>query len=78
MVRYIEAAARAGDTKVAEDALKGPAETAQAGGTEQGLGLEACSRALFNQGNGLTVPIGRRSTGSVAPGFVPSPPPHLW
>jgi DNA-binding CsgD family transcriptional regulator len=47
----IEAAARAGDTKAATDALNRLSETAQAGGTEQGLGLEARSRALLSEGD---------------------------
>jgi ATP/maltotriose-dependent transcriptional regulator MalT len=42
----VEAAARAGDTRTATDAVARLAETTQAGGTDFGLGLEARSRAL--------------------------------
>jgi DNA-binding CsgD family transcriptional regulator len=46
----IEAAARAGDTKLASNALERLSETAQAGGTDHGLGLEARSRAVLSEG----------------------------
>ena len=46
----IEAAARAGNTNVARDALERLSETAQAGGTDHGLGLEARSRAVLSEG----------------------------
>ena len=46
----IEAAARTGKTEVAAEALERLAETAQAGGTDFGLGLEARSRALVSHG----------------------------
>jgi DNA-binding CsgD family transcriptional regulator len=42
----IEAAARSGNMPIAADALERLAETAQAGGTDFGLGIEARSRAL--------------------------------
>jgi DNA-binding CsgD family transcriptional regulator len=47
----IEAAARTGNTRVAPGALERLAETAQAGGTDFGLGLEARSRALLRRGD---------------------------
>ena len=46
----IEAAARAGNTEVAGDALERLSETTRAGGTELGLGLEARSRAVLSVG----------------------------
>ena len=46
----IEAAVRTGHTEVAADALEELAETAQAGGTDLGLGLETRSRALLSEG----------------------------
>ncbi len=46
----IEAAARTGNTDVARAALERLSETARAGGTEHGLGLEARSRALLIEG----------------------------
>jgi DNA-binding CsgD family transcriptional regulator len=46
----IEAAARSGDRQTAVDALARLAETTQAGGTENGLGLEARCRALVTEG----------------------------
>jgi hypothetical protein len=46
----IEAAVRTGNTEVAADALEELAETAQAGGTDVGLGLEARCRALLSEG----------------------------
>src|SRR6185437_887925 len=46
----IEAAVRTGHTQAAADALEELAETAQAGGTDLGLGLEARSRALLSEG----------------------------
>ena len=44
----IEAAVRAGDMRLAADALHRLAEWAQAGGTEFGLGIEVRSRALLS------------------------------
>ena len=71
----IEAAVRAGNTKVARNALERLSETARAGGTEHGLGLEARSRAVLSEGRGCgSVSIVRQSTGSAAPDFVPSLP----
>jgi DNA-binding CsgD family transcriptional regulator len=46
----IEAAARTGMTRIASDALDLLARTTQAGGTEEGLGVEARSRALLSEG----------------------------
>ena len=46
----VEAAARAGDTEVAHDALKRLAETTEPAGTDFALGLEARSRALLSDG----------------------------
>src|SRR5712691_3476794 len=46
----IEAAARAGNTEVARNALERLSETAQAGGTDHALGLEARSRAVLSEG----------------------------
>ena len=46
----IEAAVHVGNTDVARDALERLSETARAGGTEHGLGLEARSRALLSEG----------------------------
>jgi len=46
----IEAAARAGNPRIADDALDRLAEATQAGGTEDGLGVEARSRALLSEG----------------------------
>jgi DNA-binding CsgD family transcriptional regulator/tetratricopeptide (TPR) repeat protein len=46
----IEAAARTGNTEAAGDALERLSEAAQVGGTDQGLGLEARSRALLSNG----------------------------
>jgi DNA-binding CsgD family transcriptional regulator len=46
----VEAAARTGSSEVAADALERMTETAQAGGTDFGLGLEARCRALMSQG----------------------------
>jgi DNA-binding CsgD family transcriptional regulator len=45
----VEAAARTGRTQAAAEALAELAETAQAGGTDLGLGLEARSRALLTE-----------------------------
>ncbi|MBB6551649.1 ATP-binding protein [Nonomuraea rubra] len=47
----VEAAARTGNTGVAEAALARLAESTSAGGTEVGLGLEARSRALLSGGD---------------------------
>jgi DNA-binding CsgD family transcriptional regulator len=47
----IEAAVRAGSTRTAEAAADRLAETARAGGTADGLGIEARSRALLGQGD---------------------------
>jgi len=44
----IEAAVRSKSTRTAEEALDRLAETTQAGGTEDGLGIEARSRALLS------------------------------
>jgi DNA-binding CsgD family transcriptional regulator/tetratricopeptide (TPR) repeat protein len=46
----IEAAARTGNPRIADDALDRLTETTRAGGTEGGLGIEACSRALRSEG----------------------------
>jgi DNA-binding CsgD family transcriptional regulator len=46
----IEAAARTGRPHIVGDALDRLAETARAGGTEAGLGIEARSRALLSEG----------------------------
>jgi DNA-binding CsgD family transcriptional regulator len=46
----IEAAVRTGSEHLAGDALDLLAERARAGGTEDGLGIEARSRALLNEG----------------------------
>jgi DNA-binding CsgD family transcriptional regulator len=46
----IEAAARAGNTKAASDALGRLAERTGAGGSEYGLGIEARCRALLGEG----------------------------
>ncbi|HUK68133.1 MAG TPA: LuxR C-terminal-related transcriptional regulator [Streptosporangiaceae bacterium] len=45
----IEAAARTGNPRTADDALDRLTETARAGGTEDGLGIEARSRALLSE-----------------------------
>jgi ATP/maltotriose-dependent transcriptional regulator MalT len=46
----IEAAARTGNMHIADDALDRLAEMTRAGGTEDGLGMEARSRALLSEG----------------------------
>ena len=46
----VEAAARAGDTELARDALERLAETTQPCGTDWALGIEARSRALLSDG----------------------------
>ena len=46
----IEAAVRTGNSQLAAGALDRLAETAQAGGTDYGLGIEARSRALLSDG----------------------------
>jgi ATP/maltotriose-dependent transcriptional regulator MalT len=46
----IEAAARTGNTRIASDAMDLLAEWTRAGGTEDGLGMEARSRALLSEG----------------------------
>ena len=46
----IEAAVRTGNMHLAGDALDQLAAWTQAGGTEFGLGIEACSRALLSEG----------------------------
>jgi DNA-binding CsgD family transcriptional regulator len=46
----IEAAARTGSTRMASDALDQLAERTRAGGTEDGLGVEARCRALVSEG----------------------------
>jgi DNA-binding CsgD family transcriptional regulator len=46
----IEAAARTGNSRMAADALDRLTETTRAGGTEDGLGIEARSRALLSEG----------------------------
>jgi DNA-binding CsgD family transcriptional regulator len=46
----IEAAARSGNMLMAGDALQRLADTAQAGGNDWGLGIEARSRALVTEG----------------------------
>ena len=46
----IEAAARSGNMPMAEDAVARLADSAQAGGTDWGLGIEARSRALVTEG----------------------------
>jgi DNA-binding CsgD family transcriptional regulator len=45
----VEAAARTGNPRIADDALDRLTETAGAGGTEDGLGIEARSRALLSK-----------------------------
>jgi ATP/maltotriose-dependent transcriptional regulator MalT len=47
----VEAAARAGDTQLAREALERLAETTQPAGTEFALGIEARSRALLTNGD---------------------------
>jgi DNA-binding CsgD family transcriptional regulator len=51
MPELIEAAVRCGEHRVAERALERLAESARAGGTDWGLGLEARSRALLADGD---------------------------
>jgi DNA-binding CsgD family transcriptional regulator len=46
----IEAAARTGNPRIAGEAVDRLTETARAGGTEHGLGIEARSRALLSEG----------------------------
>jgi DNA-binding CsgD family transcriptional regulator len=46
----VEAAARTGNTGLADDALDQLSEWTQAGGTDWGLGVEARSRALLSEG----------------------------
>ena len=46
----VEAAVHAGDTRTARDALDLLAERTRAGGTEEGLGVEARCRALLSEG----------------------------
>jgi DNA-binding CsgD family transcriptional regulator len=46
----VEAAARAGDTELARDALGRLAETTQPSGTDLALGIEARCRALLSEG----------------------------
>ncbi len=46
----IEAAARTGNPRIADDALDLLAETTRAGGTDLGIGIEARSRALLSEG----------------------------
>jgi DNA-binding CsgD family transcriptional regulator len=46
----IEAAARTGNSRMAADTLDRLTETTRAGGTEDGLGIEARSRALLSEG----------------------------
>ena len=46
----IEAAVRAGDPRIAAEALNRVTQTARAGGTEHGLGIEARCRALLSEG----------------------------
>jgi len=46
----IEAAVHSGNTQIAGDALERLTETARAGGTDYGLGIEARSRALLSDG----------------------------
>jgi ATP/maltotriose-dependent transcriptional regulator MalT len=48
----LEAAARAGDTELARDALERLAETTQPAGTDWALGIEARCRALLSEGAG--------------------------
>ncbi|HYX58218.1 MAG TPA: LuxR C-terminal-related transcriptional regulator [Streptosporangiaceae bacterium] len=50
MPELIEAAARTGNPRVADDALDLLAETTRAGGTDLGLGIESRSRALLAEG----------------------------
>jgi DNA-binding CsgD family transcriptional regulator len=47
----VEAAARAGDTELARDALGRLAETTQPSGTDLALGIEARCQALLSEGN---------------------------
>jgi hypothetical protein len=49
-VERVEAAARAGDTELARDALEQLAETTQPIGTDVALGIEARCRALLSDG----------------------------
>ena len=46
----IEAAVRTGNPRIAGEAVDRLTETARAGGTEHGLGIEARSRALLSEG----------------------------
>ena len=46
----VEAAVHAGDTRIASDALDQLAERTRAGGTGEGLGVEARCRALLSEG----------------------------
>jgi DNA-binding CsgD family transcriptional regulator len=46
----VEAAARTGNPRMADDALDWLARTTRAGGTDLGLGIEARSRALLSEG----------------------------
>jgi DNA-binding CsgD family transcriptional regulator len=50
LVELVEAAARGGELSLAEEALEGVAEAAQASGTDWALGVEARSRALVSEG----------------------------
>jgi DNA-binding CsgD family transcriptional regulator len=47
---FIEAAVRTGHPHIADEALDRVTETARAGGTEHGLGIEARCRALLSEG----------------------------
>jgi hypothetical protein len=70
----IEAAARTGNPHVADEALDLLAETTRAGGADSGLGIEARSRALLNEGGSPRDTIARRSVGLAARGAVPNLP----
>jgi ATP/maltotriose-dependent transcriptional regulator MalT len=50
LAELVEAAARAGDPRLARDALERLAETTQPAGTDWALGIEARSRALLSDG----------------------------
>jgi DNA-binding CsgD family transcriptional regulator len=54
----IEAAARIGNPRIADDALDRLTEMTRAGGTDVGLGIEACSRAVLGKGRAAEMQYG--------------------
>ncbi len=68
----VEAATRRGQAEIARNALARLAATTQPAGTDFGLGIEARSRALLNEGDATRASIAKRSLGWAVRSSAPS------